>query len=450
MRLNRTTAALGLMALCLGAACAKKEVILPGERFNVRTPLEASLPQEGKPLQGDGGAALANQSVPISLPGQTAAADWTHRAGNAAHSPINGALSPQPQRIWSVGIGQGDGRRNRISAAPVVAGGRVFTLDASAGVQATSTAGAVLWAADLTPPTDRRDDVSGGGLAYGDGRLFVATGYGELISVDPASGAVQWRQKLGSPVTGAPSVDGGIVYVVGRDSSAWAVDTDTGRVRWTVPGTPSAAGYIGSAGPAIGQNAVFLPFASGELVAVLKRGGTRIWSSAVAGARLGRSYTGIGDITGDPVISGATIYAGNSDGKTVAISLSSGERVWTADDGALGPVLPVGGSVFLVNDEAKLVRLDAATGQPIWSVGMPYYEVNKRRKRKSIYPHFGPVLAGGRLIVASGDGVLRLFNPVDGASLGTVELPGGAATLPALAGGVLYVVSSNGQLHAFR
>jgi outer membrane protein assembly factor BamB len=60
------------------------------------------------------------------------------------------------------------------------------------------------------------------------------------------------------------------------------------------------------------------------------------------------------------------------------------------------------------------------------------------------------VLAGGRLVIASGDGTLRMFNPTDGTLVGTTQLPGGAASAPALVGGSLYVVSEKGQLHAFR
>jgi len=59
-------------------------------------------------------------------------------------------------------------------------------------------------------------------------------------------------------------------------------------------------------------------------------------------------------------------------------------------------------------------------------------------------------LAGGRLIVASGDGAIRMFNPTDGALVGQVALPGGATSAPALAGGMMFVVSGNGQLQAFR
>ncbi|MBC7142188.1 MAG: PQQ-binding-like beta-propeller repeat protein, partial [Rhodobacteraceae bacterium] len=59
-------------------------------------------------------------------------------------------------------------------------------------------------------------------------------------------------------------------------------------------------------------------------------------------------------------------------------------------------------------------------------------------------------LAGGRLVVASSDGLIRSFDPTSGALLSSVELPNGAASAPAIAGGVLYVVTKDGKLRAFR
>ncbi|MFN4158457.1 MAG: PQQ-binding-like beta-propeller repeat protein [Gemmobacter sp.] len=439
-----------LVAVLAGlVACAPRKVILTGERFDPRAPLEASIPVEGQPAPVDTTNQIVNRAEPISLPAMTTPADWTHRGGNVRHLSPHVTLSAAPQRVWSANIGAGNSRRNRITAQPVVGGGRVFAGDAGARVSAVSLEGAALWSVDLTPPGDS-SQVSGGGLAYGDGRLFATTGFGELVALDPASGAIQWRQKLGSPATGAPAVEGGVVYVVARDSSAWAVRADNGRVVWQLPGTPSATGMIGAAAPAVAGNVVYLPFASGEVTAALRDGGVRQWSATVAGQRRGRGYTGISEITGDPVVAGSTTYIGNQSGRTVAISSATGERLWTAKEGAYGPVLPVGNAVFLVSDEARLVRLNAGTGETVWSVAMPYYTTDRERRRQAITAHFGPLLAGGRLVVASGDGVVRLFNPVDGALVGTVDVPGGAAAAPAFARGLMFVPGRNGQLHAFR
>lgn len=441
----------GLALLVALGACAEPELVLEGERFPIRAPLEASLTEEGKPEPIAADMAPQNKAVPVSLGGQTNSGEWTHRAGNARHLVPHAALGATPVAVWAANVGAGNSRKNRIAAAPIVSGGRVFTMDALATVTATSTAGATLWVADLTAAFDRDGNVSGGGMAAANGRVFAATSYGELVALNEADGAVVWRQRLEAPVVGAPSVDGGTVYVGGRDGSAWAISASDGKIVWQVPGTKGSAGMLGSASPAVGDRAVVFPTNSGELTAVLRiGGGQKVWTAFAAGKRLGRAYAIAPDVTGDPVIAGGTVYAGTAAGRTVAISAGSGQQIWAAGEGAMGPMVVTGGSLFLVNDEARLVRLDAATGEVIWSVEMPYFAADKVKKRKDIYAHYGPVLAGGRLVVASSDGLIRFFNPTDGSLVYSTEIKGGAAAQPAVAGGTLFVVSGNGQLIAYR
>lgn len=445
-----------ISGMALGAAllagCGEKELILQGERFPVRAPLEDSIPTEGNPAPKAPADGVVRQSKPISLPGAQANADWPQRAGNARHAAPHAAFSTAPQLVWATGIGAGSSRKNRVSVAPVVAGGRVFAMDAGATVSAVSTGGALLWQADLTAGYDRNAAViSGGGLAAEGGVVYATTGYGEVVALQAASGAVIWRQRVDAPMAGAPAVADGAVYVTGRDGGAWALDAATGRVKWQVLGTPGTAGYLGTAAPTVADRTVIFPSGAGDLMAVLKiGGGTKVWQESLAGRRLGRAYGLAQDVTGDAALVGGVLYTGTAAGRTVALDSGSGEKIWTAGEGALGPLVVAGGSVFLVNDEARLVRLDAATGDVVFEVEMPYFEAEKVKKRKAITAHYGPVLAGGRVWVASGDGILRGFSPVDGSLVATAEIPGGAATQPAVAGGTLYVVSNNGQLLAFR
>ena len=171
----------------------------------------------------------------------------------------------------------------------------------------------------------------------------------------------------------------------------------------------------------------------------------------MSGERLGSAAALVSDIAGDPVIAGDRVYIGNFAGSTVAIALGTGERIWTAAEGAAGPVWPVGNAVFLVNDINQLVRLDSRSGDPVWRVDLPRFdEEEETRRQNSVFSHYGPVLAGGRLIVTSSDGVIRSFDPTSGALLGQTPIPGGAATAAVIANQTLYVVSKSGQLHAFR
>jgi outer membrane protein assembly factor BamB len=208
--------------------------------------------------------------------------------------------------------------------------------------------------------------------------------------------------------------------------------------------------FSGGAGAAVSGEFAIFPFPTGEVLAAFPEGGLRRWSTVVTGQRAGQASSNISDIAGDPVIDGDRVYVGNFSGRVVALEIANGDRIWTATEGAVGPVWPAGGSVFLVNDLGELLRLDAGDGTAIWRVALPSFEQTRERRQKTRFAHYGPILAGGRLIVASSDGLIREFDPTSGALVGTIEIPGGAASNPVVANGTLYVVTKRGQLLAFR
>ncbi len=358
----------------------------------MRAPLEDSIPVEGEPAPVAPEATPPAEAREIALPAAQGNADWAQRGGGARHAAGHVAFSASPVAVWSANIGSGNSRKNRVAAAPVVAGGRVFAMDAGTMVTALSTGGAPLWQTDLTASFDRGGGVSGGGLAASGDRIFATTAYGEVVAMDAASGAVVWRQRVDAPVVGAPAVDGDRVYVSGRDGSAWAIDAGNGKVVWQVFGAPGKAGWLGSAAPTVGDRVVYFPSSAGDLMAVLKAGGgTKVWNASAAGKRLGRAYAFSPDVTGDAALVGGMLYAGTGAGRTVALDAGSGEMIWGVNEGAMGPYAIAGGSLFMVNDEARLVRLDAETGETVWSVEMPYFEAEKVKKRKAIVAHYGPV-----------------------------------------------------------
>lgn len=426
-------------ALLLLTACDEPEKILPGVREDVR-PAEES----------NASAEVVNTSRSINLASQSANQNWPQSFGTEAYRVSHAALGSAAQRVWSTSIGQGDSRRQRITASPVVGGGLIYTLDSAAQVSALTSAGAIAWSVDLTPTSDKQEDATGGGLAYNDGVLYVSSGFGLLTAMDAANGQIRWQQELEATGSGMPLVRDGLLYVVAGDDTGWAVHTDDGRIAWQISGTPSVGNVLGAPAPVLTSDLAIFAFGSGDLTATFRKGGLRRWTASVAGQRTGSAAALIGDVTGSPVASGSRIFAGNHSGRTVAFDSTSGERLWTLKEGALGPVWPAGDSVFLVSDRNQLLRVSASDGTPIWAVDLPGFVDDRSKKRGPVYVHYGPILAGGRIVVASNDGYLRFFKPEDGALIGTTEVPNGASSAPVVAGQTLYVIGSKGQLHAFR
>lgn len=431
--------------LALGAAVAlvlagcNRERPLEGTRVDIRTPFGAAPAQPPQTAR------------PIALPAQSANPSWTHRQGLNGARPSHPALSASPQRIWSAAIGAGDSRRQRLATDPVVSGNAVFTLDARARVQATSTAGQPLWSTDLTPPGQRSPTASGGGLAVDGGRLYVTSAFAFVAALDAATGREIWRVDFNAPITGAPAVQGDRVFVTANDSTLWSLDAATGRIDWTIAGSESITTVARGSAPAVAGDLVLMPTEAGELTAVRRANGGIAWTSVVTGRRVGAAYAVVSAITGDPVVDGNRVYAANHQGRLVALDRANGSTIWAAREAAFAPVWPVGGSVFLVTDENRLMRLNAADGTAIWSVELPLYQPTRRvRNRSAIFAQHGPVLAGGRLWVASSDGALRGFDPVSGAQALELQVPGGAASGPVVAGQTMYILGRDGQLHAYR
>ncbi|OSQ48958.1 outer membrane protein assembly factor BamB family protein [Marivita geojedonensis] len=426
------------------AGCTDREIILPGERLGVREVLQDNATA--------GAETLGNITASANVPAATNNASWPQSHVSPSSRTTNAALGSSLTQIWSTSIGQGDKRRARIITDPVVADGRVFTIDSAGRVSATSTGGEALWSYSLAPLRDDPSQALAGGLAYDNGRVYVTSGFGTLSALDASSGQEIWTQKLQATATGAPTVFGGLVYVVAGDSTAWAIEADDGRVRWQSDGLGDVGNVAGAAPPAVSNTHVVFSFGSGAVQGAFRQGGLRLWSADIVGARKGFAIALVDDITGYPVIDGNTVFAGNHSGRVVALNVNSGERQWTAQHGALDPVWPAGNSVYFVSDLNKLVRLNAQDGTQIWAVDLPGYEPVRRpqRRRDSAFTNHGPIMAGGRLIVASSDGLIRSFDPASGDLIGETEIRGGATTRPVVANGTLYVVSKNGVLHAYR
>ena len=441
----------GALALASVLAGCEREVILSGQRFDPQIPLDQTLPAQAGARVPEA-AAPQNRSLPVALGAAQGNAEWSHRAGSASRAMPHLALGTAPQRAWSAQIGPADTRRLRASVAPVVSGGTVFAMDARNRVTALAAgSGGTIWSADLTPAGESPEGASGGGMAVAGGRLYVTTGFGDLVAMDAASGAVIWRQRFDGPVSGAPAVAGGTVYVTGRDGTGWAVNAANGRQIWVHVGLRQSSGVMGGTAPAVADRAVIMPTSAGQVTALDRAKGEPVWAGAVAGQRARRAAGFVVDVTGDPVVSGGKVFVGSAAGRTAAFRLDTGEMLWEAREGAMGPVWPVGNAVFQVSDDGRLIRLDAATGETVWAVPLGHFTNDRPRRQLGTVAHFGPVLAGGRLVVASSDGLIRFFAPDSGALLGSVAMQGGgAAAAPAVAGGTLFVLTTGGQVQAFR
>ena len=408
---------------------ASKDDKLPGERHDVLTTAAD---------QASGGTASIGPSTTL--------AEWSQPGGTPANNPGNVALSGGAGAAsWRSRVIDNPGKRNaRATVPPLVYGGRIYVYDPSGTVSALSPGGGRQWSVSVAP-ADEKSRSPGGGIAAAGSMIFVATGYSEVVALDAASGNKAWSAKLSAPARSAPTAANGKVYVVSATNVLYAMNQNDGTEAWKYPGIPENAGVLSSASPAVSGDTVIVPYSSGEVIAFNAASGELKWSDAVVRSTRTMAVSGLTDVAASPVVVDGVVYASGVAGRTIAVRLATGERIWEQTIGSASTPVVSGNAVFLVDLADHAVALDRATGKPLWSTELPTV-----RKKRFFSVWSGPTLAGGTLWAVSNDGKLAGIDPASGNLMADRALPGPTFIKPIAANGQLLVLSGDGTLSAFQ
>lgn len=391
----------------------------------------------------------ATAALPFSLPQTTTNSEWAQPGGNASKSMGHLALGQSLGEAWAVSIGEGGDRAARLAAAPVVGDGRVYTIDTRATVRAfDAQTGSAVWATQFG--TERGNDASlfGGGVAYSNGRIYATNGLGYVAALDARNGGIIWQVHPTGPLRGAPTVTGDTLYVMTQDNQIYSLKTSDGSTNWSQAAALEIAGVFGSASPAVGQGTVVAGFSSGELNAYRYENGRLVWQDQLARTTIRTSVASISDVDADPVIDSGQVIAVGQGGRMVSLELISGQRQWELNIAGISTPWVAGDWVYVVTDEGKLLSVARANGKVRWIAQLPAFRNEKKKTGPITYT--GPVLAGGRLIVASSEGALINVDPESGSFQSQTSIKSSISLPPVVANQTLYILGDDGRLHAFR
>ena len=214
------------------------------------------------------------------------------------------------------------------------------------------------------------------------GTLYTGSGTGHLFALDQRTGALRWVQSVAdtSDSVFRPVVSNGVVYVgISRyppglaqiGSRVAAVDAATGSVRWTrdlplLAPRPSN----GTRDVMLTGSLVIAASGDGIMNALDLASGETRWTAPRAQPPRGSGLTFTPDVDSRGLASDAVrIYASSGTGAVVALSPADGTQRWAspANLNAVFDLRTDGESVFAVQFFGPLAVLDAATGAVRWA-----------------------------------------------------------------------------------
>jgi outer membrane protein assembly factor BamB len=248
------------------------------------------------------------------------------------------------------------------NATPLVDGGRVFTVGATAIVTAWDAAtGRRLWQQDFSSDVDFSKLFCGTAASplVVDGRLVVQVGSdvhgGRIIAVDPATGTEAWQWRGAGPGYASPLVvraGGSTQIVTMTNGSIVGLDAASGRELWSAPFpddwhenivTPVWTGrHLIVSGPRQGTQAFRLGATAGRWTA------ERAWQNEAVSMYMST-----------PVAADGVIYglSNKRRGYFVALDEETGQVKWATEgrEAINAAVLLTPGTVVYLTDQATLV-----------------------------------------------------------------------------------------------
>jgi eukaryotic-like serine/threonine-protein kinase len=264
------------------------------------------------------------------------------------------------------------------------------------------------------------------------GKVYFASGDGNIYALESASGKLAWKVKTGDVVHASPAISNGTVFIGSWDSYFYAIDASNGTVKWRFktgedPDIHNQVGIQSSA--AIANGIVYFGCRDSILYAL----------DAVTGAEKWRFDNKGSWVIGSPAVHNGHLYFATSDSALYyALDAKTGAQIFSLN--LKWPMFSsptvAGDMLYIGSHEDKLTAIDLTAQKPVW-----IFQTDGSRQNGSSYtkPDGSPDYEPAFLDSFYEDGVIGVRKML---SVGAI------LSSPVVVGDAIYFGSSDGNLYA--
>ncbi len=336
-------------------------------------------------------------------------------------------------RVWSVSTKGGDDVL-RLGLRPAVAGERVYVAGHGGDVQALELAtGRDIWSADTELEL-------AGGPAVGEGLVVVGSSDGQLVALDSETGTKRWQVPTGGEVLTAPLVSSGLVVVRTVDGRLRGLRAADGSEVWIFEQPVPRLTLRGNGAPVVSGDMVLAGLDNGKVVALSLTTGELLWTATVAPAQGKTEIERLVDIDSQVRVSGNDVFVVSYQGRIAMLALDSGQIWWGRELSSNRGLATDDDTLYVTTADSSVVALSRRDGTPVWT--------QDSLLRRSVT---APALSGGALVVADFDGYLHWLDAASGQLLARGKSgKGRVSNSPIAAGDLLLLQTDSGEVQAWR
>lgn len=282
---------------------------------------------------------------------------------------------------------------------------------------------------------------AGGPLSAGvgsDGKLTSVVTRGNEIVTFAGGSEPAWRQKLAAQAYTAPLVAGGRVFVLAADRSVSAYDGQTGRRLWNQqrPGEPLV---LRQSGVMLAVGDTLVVGLAGRLVGMNPANGSVRWEAAIATPRGTNDVERLVDLVGSVSRVGNSVCARAFGARVGCVDAERGTVAWSKPASGADGLHGDERLVFGTESDGKVMAWRRDNGERAWS--------SDRLLHRGLT---APLALGRSVVVGDSTGLVHMLSREDGSPLNRLSTDGTAiAAAPVLAGNTLVVVTRGGGIYGF-
>jgi outer membrane protein assembly factor BamB len=245
----------------------------------------------------------------------------------------------------------------------------------------------------------------------------------------------RWHFDAGQLLEFSPILVGRTLYVMNNDAKVFALNSETGNVKWK-----REIGKLSASAPAFAHDRLYLTtLEPGQAVALNAKTGKVLWRRGLPG----RSES-------QPLVQGGRVYLGDESGNVWGLDADSGKVAWqtpTAGNVKAGPAFH-DGTLYVGDYAGEMYALRASDGAVRWKAS----DLGASFGRSGRF-YSTPAVAFGRVYAGNADGRVYSFEERSGELAWSASLNGYVYAAPAVADAPgtppsVYVGTNGGSAYA--
>ncbi|WP_404363107.1 outer membrane protein assembly factor BamB [Marinobacter sp.] len=318
----------------------------------------------------------------------------------------------QLKPVWRMSVGDGhDGQLLHIQ--PALLGDVLYAASADGElVSVDPDTGDLNWERDL----DREIMAGVGGDRK---RLYLVSSDAQLLSFAREDGEPGWEVSLPNEVLAPPQSNGSLVVAQTIDGKVLAFDVETGDKRWQYEAAVPVLTLRGTATPLVGSEMTLVSFANGQLFGLSSESGQPLWQYAVGEPKGRTELERLVDVTAQPIVIETVALVVGYQGNLAAVDIRNGQEIWSRRMSSLRSPAIAYSNILVTESNGTITAIDGASRQVAWS-----------QEQLAWRQPTAPLVLEDHLLVGDFEGYLHALSLEDGALAGQLKLDSEGLRVP--------------------